>query len=222
MNQQTYPDSQEKNEITIFLADDHPLLRTGLRLSIENKSGLCYIGDAENGFSAIEKIKSYLPDVALIDIDMPGLSGIEVIRILRKSYPNIKMLILSTYNEAQYVKEAMEAGADGYILKNIDLDELIFIIIAYYNNESVISAFLIDLALPKEKNILYENSRLQLSKKEKEILKCITDGKSNKEIACFLCVSVETVKTHIRHIYKKLNVKNRVEATQKFITLDDI
>ena len=118
----------ENNTIRIFLADDHPLLRTGLRLSLDQQEGVELIGEAEDGFSAVEKIQANPPDVSLIDVDMPGLSGIEAIRVLRKSLPQMKIIVLSTYSDDTYIRESMEAGADGYVLKCVGINELVKII----------------------------------------------------------------------------------------------
>lgn len=201
-----------KNLIRIFLADDHPLLRKGLRLSFHEEEDFRVIGEAENGFSAIEKIKSNPPDVALIDVDMPGLSGIPIIRSLRRTELNLKIIVLSTYNEDRYIQEAMQAGADGYVLKCVGASELKRIVRAFYLGEKVESAYLINLAVssvPKD-----QCHTASLSAREQQILTHISTGKSNKEIAEIFCVSIETIKSHVRSIYKKLDIKNRVEASQ--------
>ena len=134
--------------IRVFLADDHPLLRAGLRLSFQDEADIQVVGEAENGFNAVEKIKSDPPDVALIDVDMPGISGIAVIRLLRRSLTAMKIIVLSTYNDPRYVQEAMQAGADGYVLKNVDVSELKRLIRSLYAGEEVESAYLINLAIP--------------------------------------------------------------------------
>ena len=114
--------------IRVFLADDHPLLRIGLRHSFDQDQDVRLCGEAGDGFTAVERIQTDSPDVVLMDVDMPGLSGIGAIRVLKKLYPRMKIFVLSTYNDERYVREAMAAGADGYILKNIDSDELLKII----------------------------------------------------------------------------------------------
>jgi DNA-binding NarL/FixJ family response regulator len=209
---------QHDEPFKIFLADDHPLLRTGLRISLSQHPDIDFIGEANDGFKAVEKIKKNPPDVALIDVDMPGLSGMAAIRILRKHYPDMKLLILSSYSDRQYIEEAMQAGANGYILKSIDISELVDVIRAFARNEQPMSPYLMDLAIKWENASCAEsassdeNAEDQLTKREKQILECLACGKGNKEISDSLFISIETVKTHIKNIFKKLDVKSRLGA----------
>jgi DNA-binding NarL/FixJ family response regulator len=198
--------------IRVFLADDHPLLRAGLRLSFHEENDIQIIGEAENGFSTIEKIKSNPPDIALIDVDMPGLSGIGAIRVLRRTLADMKIIVLSNYNDTRYIEEAMQAGADGYVLKNVEASELKRIVRSFYFGEAMESAYLINLSVAALPVVKTEISTL--TNREQQILRQVATGKGNKEIADFFCVSTETVKSHVKNIYKKLNVKTRVEATQ--------
>lgn len=206
----------ENTAIRVFLADDHPLLRTGLRLSLDQQKDIEFIGEAEDGFSAVEKIKADPPDVSLIDVDMPGLSGIGVIRLLRKSFPHMKLLVLSTYNDDHYIQSAMEAGADGYVLKCVGIDELTRIIKSYWTGKPEISPYLVNLTAAHVTSVKSATSRevADLTIREKEVLTAIAAGKGNKEIAGMLYISLETVKSHVKHIFKKFKVKNRVEAAR--------
>lgn len=200
----------------IFLADDHPLLRTGLRLSLSQQNDIEIIGEASDGFSAVDKIQADPPDLSLIDVDMPGISGIGATRILRESVPDMKILVLSSYNDEKFIRDAMRAGADGYVLKSVSTSELVRIIRCFCQGQSVISPYLVNLTLDlKDKEEVESTTEVELTEREGEILKCIADGKSNKEISDSLFVSVETVKSHVKNLYKKLNVKNRVEAAMK-------
>lgn len=200
----------------IFLADDHPLLRTGLRLSLSQQNDIEIIGEASDGFSAVDKIQADPPDLSLIDVDMPGISGIGATRILRESVPDMKILVLSSYNDEKFIRDAMRAGADGYVLKSVSTSELVRIIRCFCQGQSIISPYLVNLTLDlKEKEEVESTTEVELTEREREILKCIADGKSNKEISDSLFVSVETVKSHVKNLYKKLNVKNRVEAAMK-------
>lgn len=198
----------------IFLADDHPLLRIGLRLSLSQEKDIEIIGEASDGFSAVEKIQADPPDVALIDVDMPGMSGIGAIRILCKAIPEMKILVLSTYNDEKYIRDAMQAGADGYVLKSVGISELVKIIKCFSEGQPIVSPYLVNLTLGLEagQNDLGKEKNPRLTLREKEILKGIAEGKGNKEISDCLSISLETVKSHTKNIYKKLNVKNRVEA----------
>ncbi len=200
----------------IFLADDHPLLRAGLRLSLSQYTDIEISGEASDGFATVDKIQADPPDLSLIDVDMPGISGIGVIRILRESNPKMKILVLSSYNDEKFIRNAMRAGADGYVLKSVSTSELVRIIRCFCQGQSIISPYLVNLTLDlKEKEQLESTTEVELTEREREILKYIADGKSNKEISDNLFVSVETVKSHVKNLYKKLNVKNRVEAAMK-------
>lgn len=207
---------RDSKPITVFLADDHPLLRIGLRLSMEHEVDIEFIGEADNGYSAVEKIKAQLPDVSLIDVDMPGLSGIGVIRVLRKFFPKMKLIVLSTYNEEKYIQAAMEAGADGYVLKSIGIGELVKIIKSFCSGKPEISPYLVNLTsgYDNEKKRRGASGNDNLSVREMEILELIAKGKSNKQIAEILCISTETVKSHVKNIFRKLEVKNRVDAVR--------
>ncbi|MBM9615127.1 response regulator transcription factor [Desulfobulbus rhabdoformis] len=199
--------------IRVFLADDHPLFRAGLRLSFRDTDDLEIIGEAENSFSAVESISQLFPDIVLMDVDMPGLSGLAAIRMLRKTMPDLKVLVLSSYNDTEYIQESMRTGAVGYVLKSINIDELKQIIRSVHNNLPVISAYLVNLAM-EEAPRTEERSMPDLTRREEDVLKHLAQGMGNKEIAETLYISVETVKSHVRNIYKKLELKNRIEASQ--------
>lgn len=209
----------------VFLADDHPLFRIGLRIALEQQTDIQLIGEASDGFSAVEKIRVDPPDVSLIDVDMPGISGIRVIRMLRKAHPQMKIIVLSTYDDKNYIHGAMQAGADGYVLKCVEVAELVRIMKSFSEGHQVVSPYLVNLSLDfkaamsttgEVKKVEYP----ALTHREKEILRSIIEGQSNKEISHTLCVSVETVKSHIKSIYYKLHAKNRVEAVTVAIKQD--
>ena len=198
----------------VFVADDHPLFRCGLRLSLNQKENIKVVGEAENGFSAVEKILSSHPDMALMDVDMPGLSGIGAIRMLRKAMPALKILVLSAYDDDCYVLDSMSAGADGYVLKSIDVDELIRIIELFCMGEPVLSPYLLNLSVAYSPVGRMDSPDPLLTVREKEVLKYLVAGKMNKEIAANLFISCETVKSHMKNIFRKLNVTNRVELAR--------
>jgi len=203
--------------LRVFLVDDHPLFRMGLRIAMEQQADIELTGEASDGFSAVEKINATPPDVLLIDMDMPGISGIRVIRTIHKSFPGMKILVLSTYDDENYIHGAMQAGADGYVLKCVEVAELVRIIKSVCEGVPTASPYLVNLPLESgsvektgaEAGELEEHL---LTHREKQILQAIIQGQSNKEISNTLFISVETVKSHIKSIYGKLQVKNRVEA----------
>ena len=205
---------REINPMRVFLADDHPLLRIGLRLGLNQRADVEVIGEAGDGFSAVEKIHRDPPDVSLIDVDMPGLSGIRAIRMLRQAVPRMKILVLSTYNDEAYIRDAMRAGADGYILKSVELKELVRIMESFCLGRPVISPYLLNMTLAPESE--HEDQKKieipTLTLREREILQAITEGMGNKQISESFNISTETVKSHLKRIYRKLKVKNRVEA----------
>jgi DNA-binding NarL/FixJ family response regulator len=208
----------DQKPIKIFLADDHPLLRLGLRISLAQEKGFELIGEAADGFDAVEKIQAYPPDVSIIDMDMPGLSGIDIIRILRKSYSQMKIVVLSTYKDENYIQGAMKAGANGYVLKCVCFKELVKIIRAFHEGKKRVSPYLVNLTLcGGDEQGEVKAVSFKLTQREKEILKYIYNGKRNKEISDNLNISIETVKSHVKSVYWKLNVKNRVEASRMAI-----
>lgn len=207
---------ENNSPIKVFLADDHPLFRTGLKYSLGSQDDFVILGEASDGYSAVEKINEDKPDIVLLDLDMPGLSGVAAIRIVKKIMPDLIMLILSTYGDEKHVREAMNAGADGYLLKNIPLIELQSVIRQFVKGEPCYSPYLVDITL--EQNLVTDTAKTEdfsLTAREREVLGLLGQGISNKEISKNLFVSVETVKSHIKNIYKKLDVKNRVEAVKK-------
>lgn len=206
----------KQRPVKVFIADDHPLLRMGLSLGFNAKDNIEVVGESDNGFDAIEKIKQLVPDVALFDIDMPGLSGTAAIRVLRKIFPDMKILVLSTYNDKNYIRESMSAGANGYILKTVDIDNLAKIIVSFDEGKDIISPYLLNLGIELvSTGNDNEDDAVLLTKREKQILKCLADGKDNKEISACLFLSVETVKTHMKNIFRKLDSKSRLEAVLK-------
>ncbi len=201
--------------MNIFLADDHPLFRMGLKIALDQEDEMKVIGEARDGFSAVEKIQSNPPDLSLIDVDMPGISGIRAIRILRKALPGMKILVLSTYDDEKYIQDAMLAGADGYLLKCVEVAELVRVIRSVCGGQETVSPFLVNLAMENGLDAADPGEPLDpitLTQREKDILKAIIDGRSNKEISDALFISVETVKSHVKSLYHKLQVRNRVEA----------
>ncbi|MDD2335050.1 MAG: response regulator transcription factor [Geobacteraceae bacterium] len=204
----------ETPPITVFIADDHPILRIGLKLYLESKQHIKIAGEAENGFDAVNAITSNPPDIVLMDIDMPGLSGIEAIRVLRKTLPDLKIIVLSTYSKKEYVQEAMLEGASGYVAKNTKTDELIKIIEDFAEGRECNSPYLLNQAVKwqKVKDENRDECEHCLTKTEVRVLKNIAQGKTNSEIAEINFVSIETIKTHVQRVFKKLGVGNRMEA----------
>lgn len=198
--------------VTVFIADDHPILRIGLSMYLESKSDIKIIGEADNGFDAVNAIKANTPNVVLMDIDMPGLSGIEAIRVLRKTLPDLKIVVLSTYTKKEYIQEAMQEGASGYVAKNTKIEELAKIIEDLAAGRKCYSPYLLDLAVKWRPSEGEDGEDHGLTKTEIKVLRNIAAGKTNSEIAKINFVSIETIKTHVQRIFRKLEVNNRTEA----------
>jgi len=212
----------EPKPISVYIVDDHPLFRTGLKIGLGQDPGILVIGESGDAFHAISAVQSQPPDVLLVDLEMPLLSGISVIALLRQTYPDMIMIVLSGHRDAAYVADAMEAGANGYLLKNIDVEDLAEVIHGFAEQRQVISPYLINLtvevpvradsATAGNAPTACSSLLASLSLREQEVLEALIAGKSNKEIAVLLGLSTETIKTHVHNILRKLQVANRAEA----------
>ncbi|MGB9679179.1 MAG: response regulator [Thermoanaerobacteraceae bacterium] len=194
--------------INILLADDHTLIRKGLIQLIEMEKDMIVISQAANGEEAYELVSKLNPDIVLMDINMPILNGIKAAKKIKESNAKSKILFLTIYNDKEYLMEAIKIGAEGYILKDAEYDELIKAIRVIYNGGFYVHP---SLKLEKE-NLNNEFLKKQLTNREIEILSLISKGYSNKEIATKLYLSEKTVKNHVYNIFKKLDVKDRTQA----------
>lgn len=196
--------------IKLILADDHKLFREGVRSILESAKDIEIVDEVADGRALINSLRNHETDMIMLDISMPGISGIEACRIIRKEYPCLKILMLSMHGEESFVRSAIEAGANGYLPKEIDHSELIEAIHIihqggnYYSKD--ISYKLINSYLNKDKQ--------QLTPREKEILILICDGLTNKEVADRLFISVRTVDCHKNNILQKLGLKSSVELVK--------
>ncbi|HXI40346.1 MAG TPA: response regulator transcription factor [Bryobacteraceae bacterium] len=198
--------------IRILLGDDHTVMRNGLRLLLERQPNLIVIGEASDGREAVRLAEELLPEVVIMDIAMPNLNGIEASRQIVKSNPEIAIIILSMHSDESYVIRALKAGARAYLLKDSAEGDLISAIHAITEGKSffspAISRILVEdyMRQLEQKNI--EDTYELLTSREREILQLIAEGRSNKEIAAILSVSVYTIETHRTHILQKLNLHN--------------
>ncbi|OFY84243.1 MAG: DNA-binding response regulator [Bacteroidetes bacterium RIFCSPLOWO2_12_FULL_35_15] len=207
--------------IKIVIADDHRIVRDGLKSLLSDEKDILIIGEAANGEEALNKTHELKPDILMADISMPGMNGIEMTRILCKEDSKTKVLIVSMHDNEDYINQALEAGASGYLLKDSSKEELLKAIKAVQNGETYCSGDVSKILLNKflvssrSKKLKTESEdRLELTKREKEILKLISDGLSNKEIANLLFVSTRTIDTHRYNVMQKLNVKNGAELVR--------
>ncbi len=201
------------DKIRVLVVDDHRLVREGLTSLLRLQPGIEVCGEASDGDEALSKAKSLKPDVILMDIRMPGMSGIAAARLIKKDLPDVKIIMLTMMDQEGYVYESVKAGATGYLLKDVSLEELVGSIREVHQGGATLYPEA-QAHLLKEYLYLARKNRdtYGLSDRELEILQLLADGLSNKEIADKLFISVQTVKTHIAHIFGKLGVKDRTEA----------
>jgi two-component system, NarL family, response regulator LiaR len=201
--------------IKVILADDHELVREGTRNLLGQEADIEVIAEADNGASAVALVKHLKPDVVLMDIAMPELNGIEATRQIKASQPATAVLILTAYNNDQYIMAILEAGAAGYLLKNVKGKELVNAIRSVYGGEAVlhpaVAARVFRRFVKPEKNPI-DTLEGHLSDRENEILRLVAKGLSNPDIAAALFLSRRTVQTHLTHIFNKLGVGSRTEA----------
>ncbi len=201
----------------IVLADDHIILRQGVKKIIEEYGDLKVVGEAGDGLELLDLLKRSTPDMVILDISMPNLRGIEAAREIKNVYPSIKILILTMHKKTEYVYYALSAGVEGYLLKEDTESELFSAIETIRSGKSYVSAnFATDMT---EELVQYcmgerkESSEL-LTTREKEVLKLIAEGKSSKEIASLLFISIYTVNNHRANIIKKLKLKRTADLVR--------
>ena len=204
-------------KIRILLADDHKLMRSGLRLLIEQQPDLTVVGEAADGREAVALATSLRPDVAVMDISMPNLNGIEAAHQITQSQAELAVIVLSMHPDESYVLRALKAGAKGYLLKDSAESDLITAVRAVARGKSffspAVSKVLLDDYIRKLKRSGAEDAYDLLTPREREVLQLVAEGKSNKEVANLLNLSVYTVETHRSNIMQKLNLKGVPELT---------
>ncbi len=220
------------DKITVLIADDHAVVREGTRRILEQEDGLEVVGEAGDGESAVELVCKLRPDVAIVDIAMPRLDGIEATRRIKRLCPSTAVLVLTAYDDDQFVFSLLEAGAAGYLLKTVRGRELVGAVQAVHAGESVlhpsIARKVLNRFVPRPGRPQTEQRQEEaLSDREMEVLRLATRGLSNQEIASALCLSIRTVQGHLGHIFNKLGVSSRTEAVVRalkegWVSLDDV
>jgi DNA-binding NarL/FixJ family response regulator len=219
------------NKIKVLIADDHAVVREGTRQILEREPDIEVVAEAADGEEAVKLTGSSRPDVAIVDIAMPGIDGIEATRQIKSLYPSVAVLILSAYDDDQFVFSLLEAGAAGYLLKSVRGRELIEAVRQVHAGESVlhpaIARKVLNRFVPAPDKSVRPKPSDMLSERELAVLRLATRGLSNQEIADELCLSLRTVQAHLGHIFNKLQVSSRTEAVvhalkQGWVTLEDI
>ncbi|MFC1989885.1 response regulator [Chloroflexota bacterium] len=218
------------DKIRVIIADDHVLLREGTRQLLEKEADLEIVGEAGDGEEAVELVRKMKPDVAIVDIAMPKLNGIEVTKQIKTISPGTAVLILTGYDYDQYVFALLEAGALGYLLKGVSGQEVINAVRAVRAGKSVLHPVVARKALDhfvRARNKTQAQKVPALTDREIEVLRLAAKGRGNKEIANELSLSVRTVQTHLVNVFNKLTVSSRIEAVlfclkNGLLTLEDI
>jgi DNA-binding NarL/FixJ family response regulator len=210
--------------IRVFLVDDHDVIRAGLKQILELDNDIRVAGEASRALDAIKRIETEQPDVVFMDIRMPGMNGIEAIRILRDKFPNIKLILLTNFKEEEYVVEGLKAGASGFLLKNITKEELHKAVHDVFDEKSVLTPDITPIVIREATRVRDRGADVELkgvhaklTAREFEILDMMSRGLGNKEIGANLHLSEHTVKSHIKTIFRKLGAKTRSEAVYKAI-----
>jgi DNA-binding NarL/FixJ family response regulator len=201
--------------INIMIADDHSMVREGIKQLLELDGDIIVKAEANNGKQCIELLDEKQTDVLLLDINMPNMNGLQVLQYIREAKKKIKVLILTIHNEVEYLMRAVEIGVDGYVLKDSDSSVLKKAIFNIYKGETFIQPELtplLKMKMEEKSNNLLNSTDDALTKREIEVLKLLAEGLFNKEIAYMLAISEKTVKNHVSNIFKKINVSDRTQA----------
>lgn len=201
---------QNQVSTRVLLVDDHDMVRRGLAVFLLAYDDFELVGEAVNGKEALELCAELHPDVVLMDLMMPVMDGVTAIQAIRKSYPDIQVIALTSFSEEKLVEASLKAGAIGYLFKNVSVDELANAIRAASKGQPTLSAEATRILINKTMKPAAPGD--DLTDREREVLKLLVDGCSNPEIAERLSVSRSTVKTHVSHIFEKLGASNRLEA----------
>jgi DNA-binding NarL/FixJ family response regulator len=204
--------------IRVVICDDHALFRRGLSMVLESEDGIEVVGEAEDGEAVVRAVEELAPDVVLMDVRMPKLSGIEATKAIAEAAPTTRIVMLTVSDEEEDLYEAIKAGAAGYLLKEISIEEVAEAIRSVVSGQSLITPSMASKLLAEFSNLSKKAEARQavptpqLTSRELEVLKLVAQGMSNKEIATELYISENTVKNHVRNILEKLHLHSRMEA----------
>ena len=201
----------------IVIAEDHTILREGLRMLLSSNPDFEVVGEAQDGLEAIRSVEAYKPDLVLMDLSMPRMNGVGAIQEIKKQSPSTKILVLTVHKTEEYILTTLKAGADGYVLKDTTHSELMLAIENVFSGRSYlspgISEKVIEGYLEGRKTVKSSTSWDTLTQREREILKMIAEGYKNKDIADYLCISAKTVEKHRANLMKKLDLHSASSLT---------
>lgn len=207
-----------KTTISVLLVDDHTLFRSGIRSLLQRQADFVVVGEASDGVEGVKRAKQLQPDVVLLDLNMPGISGLETLQLMLQDFPNMAVILLTVSEDAEDLTAALQAGARGYLLKNIDTDYLVRAIRRAAAGEPVVAEAMTAKLIARlqsggsSQRVEPPSELDKLTPREKDILACLARGESNKIIARTLNVAESTVKIHVQNILKKLSLSSRVQA----------
>jgi DNA-binding NarL/FixJ family response regulator len=203
--------------IRVLVADDHTLMRDGLRALVSSAPDMEVVAEASDGREAIEQAQRTRPDVILLDIAMPGLGGLETVPALKRHVPEARILILTQYEQPEYVRRFLQLGVGGYVLKKAAAGELLAAIRAVHRGGLVVDPAVAHDVLRESTSgprAATDDPYESLTERERQVLKLVAEGRSNKEVAAFLDISVKTAMTHREHVMRKLGLHNRTDLTR--------
>src|SRR5574341_376437 len=206
--------------IRVMVVDDHELIRSGLVTCLTADEHVEVVGQAANGLEAIEQVGSAHPDIILMDLVMPGIDGIRTMQEIRIEHPDVRLIVLTAYADRELVQTSLKAGASGYLLKDISVDDLVSAIQTVYAGNSVLTGEVTRLLAGMVEQSQHQHSRSEMTAREQEVLKLLVEGQTNRQIALRLGLSVSTVKTHVSNILSKLNASSRAEAVALYLQRD--
>lgn len=206
--------SPRPRPVRVVLADDHPLIRQGLKVMLETSSAIDVVAEAETGRELVDLARLHNPDVVVVDIRMPDIDGLEAVRRIRKHHPGVRALMLTVHDEEGYVYEAVRAGATGYLLKTVSASELVNGILTVAEGKALLHPAVTRKLIDEFADMAKSGGKpdKELSRREREVLQLLAYGKANKEIAKALGIGAQTVKTHVSHIFAKLGAADRTGA----------
>lgn len=210
-------------KIRVLLADDHTVVRQGLRVLLEAEVDITVVGEASSGREAVQMTKKLLPDVVVMDIAMPSLNGVEATRQIAKEVPTAKLLILSSYNDDEYVHQVTGAGATGYLLKQTAATDLIKAVRETRNGNAFFSPAISKRLMERYREAVLSGAPVRrqndlLTSREAEVLQLIAEGRANKQIAAELCISIKTVEKHRQQVMNKLHIHDIAGLTRYAIS----
>lgn len=214
-----HPISPARKSIRLLIVDDHEVVRVGLRTVLHNRQGITVVGEAGSKAAAVQAVKRLKPDIVLMDVRLPDGSGVEAARDIFGGHPATRIIFLTSYMNGDSARAAMLAGAQGYVVKNIDSDQLFRSILGVSNGQSMFDPVLTQQALSRNAGSVQARSEREasLAPQEERVLALMAEGLTNKEIAVSMQLSDKTVKNYVANMFQKLQISRRAQAAAYFV-----